>query len=888
MLRSLLILLFSYILIIQVQAQETNLSLDFENRPLTEVLREIKRQAGIKLAYDARALRDLKLSVFLQSNDVESALNTCLKDTGYEAVLIKNTWLIIPREVMSPGSEEVIKRNFRVSGRLLDSSTDEPLPYANISLKGNHGGAMTNLDGYFNIPLVAVDTVPLCFSYVGYRTLCVDLAEHETENMVVRLDRRNTFLLAVDVYGKQNEFIASTPTQDMIKMDATGMSRISSQGQPDLFKSIQMLPGVSSGDVLDSQLHIRGGAEDENLVLWDGFTLYHLDHFFGVFSTLNPAVIQDINLYKGPYSSRYGARSGGVLDVIGKSGDRRNAHSRIDMNLINSSFLTEGPLGKKSSYLLSFRRSHTDLVNTGFYDDVLDRVFLESTRYDPGAEASQEVSSQYFYHDLNLKWNTEFSEKDRLSMTVFNGGDDFQRSSHFTVDEIGTPFSTRNIFGDDSFWGNTGLGLVWTRNPSPQSHSYTSFGFSEYKSSYYFSDEETRFFNDLAQTTSTDSELETNHIQDITLHHRRTRTMEDGGTLEYGYQFTHLQVERTITDHIFSLNITNFIDSNSFSNQHSLFLDRTWWPSSDLQFRAGGRMSSNSFTNKLYIEPRVKADLKLGSRLDMHISSGNYIQQIRRVAEQNLFLRQADRWEMSDGERIPESRTFHSALGLDYSNDKIKASVEFFHKEISGVILNREQNRSLSSIQSEDQGISTGKGTARGLDLLLNMDFGAQDLWVSYSYTESLNKLEDINSGKAYPSPFNKPHDLNVIYNLKHRDYVLHSQIIASSGYPYTRLAGYFYGPSGELFLAYDDDLLGRLPSIFRWDVTISRTLVIGHQDLSIGLGVFNLTDHKNIRSRSYTVDPATEGLPDDLRIRTIDLELIGLSPTFSLTLDLR
>ncbi len=871
----------------QSMAQENTVSLNFTDTPITEVLREIKRQTGIKLAYDARALREVEISIKTETSDVEQALGTVLQNSGYEAVFIKKTWLVIPLEIRIDDKERKVKRNFRVSGRLVDSNTGEPLPYANISLQGRSGGAMSNLDGYFSMPSVSIDTIPLCISYVGYRSRCVDLAAHETENMAIKMERANTYLLAVDVIGKQNDLIASNPMQDMLKMDATGLSRMSSQAQPDLFKSVQMLPGVSSGDALDSQLHIRGGEEDENLVLWDGFTLYHLDHFFGVFSTLNPSVIQDINLYKGPYGSRYGARSGGVLDVIGKSGNRKNPNTRIDMNLINAGILTEGPVGKNSSYLISFRRSHTDIIQTGFYDDLLDGVFDQSIQNDSEALIGEGVESEFFYHDLNMKWNSEIGRKDRLSLSLFNGGDRFQRSSWYEYDESGTPWTYRDQLDDDSRWVNTGVGAVWTRNHNPSSHSYTSLGFSEYKSSYYFSDEERGFFNGLPKPKRINTDLEENHIKDVTLHHRRSIDLEDGGNMVFGYQYTHLILNTSISDRIFSLGTSYLADSTDISNQHSLFLDRTWRPKDGIQFRAGGRLSSNSFTDKLYIEPRLRIDWQMNSEMALHLASGNYIQQIRRVAEQDLFIRQADRWEMSDGELIPESRTFHSEIGFNYTHRWLNTSVEFFYKRTNGVILNQEQNRTLSSFTAESEGISSGKGTALGFDLLLNLESGAHNAWLSYSYTESANTLEDINNGTAFPSAYNKPHDLKAIYQYKHRDYLIHSQVTASSGYPYTEVLGLFEGPGGDIFIAYDQDLLARLPAIFRWDISVSRTLSMRHNDITIGLGVYNLTDHQNIRSRTYAIPTDRDGQPEDLTIRPIDLELLGLSPTFSVVLEL-
>jgi hypothetical protein len=634
-------------------------------------------------------------------------------------------------------------------------------------------------------------------------------------------------------------------------------------------------------------LHIRGGDEDENLVLWDGFTLYHLDHFFGVFSTLNPSVIQQVSLHKDPYSSQYGGRSGGVLDVIGKSGDRNKWHSRLDMNLINFGVLTEGPLSEKSSCLISYRRSHTDFLSTGFYEDILDRVFAQSIINTSDALVSKNVASEYFYHDLNLKWSMELSGKDRVTASMFMGGDSFLRNSHFRFEPQNSPFIYNDIYEDDSNWGNIGLGLVWTRNPRAGHHRYTSLGWSSYNSDYYFSDEERNLFNGTALPRTFSASVEENQLRDLTLLHRRERALKHG-SLSYGYQFTHLELTEENTERDLLNSITRIRTELSKSNQHSVFADRLWNFNDRIDFRIGSRVSSNSFTDKIYIEPRARVHYWLKEKLGIHLASGNYIQQIRRTSEQNLFLRQADKWVLVDGSAVPESRSFHSSIGANWSRKWLDINVDFFYKQLKGVLLNQEQNRILSAFTLENEGVVSGEGTVTGIDFTAQIDHRSHSAWVSYSYTLSENVIAEVNEGRVFPSAFNKPHDLSITYNYRHRAYQFHSTVMASSGYPYTPVLGFFEGPGDNTFLAYGDDLSARSPTLFRLDVSLNRTFSYKNFDMHIGLGVYNLTDHSNITDRSYGIAELENQLPDDLRINTLLLELIGISPTFSVTIDLR
>lgn len=880
-----IILLLSLIGFLSLNAQ--TVTGDYVNTPISEILKDIKIQSDIKLAFDAKVMREIRATVQFEYLSVKDALLKALEHTNYEIIYIKNTWLVIPKEDVINKERKELKRNFKVSGRLIDATSGEALAYANISLKRRSGGAVSNLDGYFNLSNVAFDSIPLCVSYVGYRTRCIDLRAHETENMLIKLERADTYLKVVQVKDRQSADLAYSPIDGLVKLDAAALSRATAGPQPDLFRSVQTIAGVSSNDGLDAQLHIRGGEEDENLVLWDGFTLYHLDHFFGVFSTLNPSVIQQVSLHKDPFSSRYGGRSGGVLDVIGKSGNRNNWHTRVDMNLINFGVLTEGPISEKSSYLIAYRRSHTDFLRTGFYEELLDRVFAQSITNSSDALVSKNVKSDYFYHDLNMKWTIQASSIDRVSASLFNGGDSFLRNSHFRFEPENSPFTYNDIFADDSQWGNTGLGLVWTRNPKAGTHQYTSLGWSSYASDYYFSDEERNLLNGIPLTREFSASVEENKVRDLTLLHRRSRPMTYG-RLEYGYQFTHIETTQKSTKRDVLESITTQTTDLSVANQHSLFADRYWTLKDRWDLRLGGRASSSSFTDKLYLEPRARIHYWLKKDLGIHLATGNYIQQIRRTSEQNLFLRQADNWVLSDGERIPESRSFHSSIGVNWMSNSFSLNASFFYKRVKGVIINQEQNRLLSAYTVENEGVVTGEGTVTGVDITAQIGYKSHSAWLSYSYTLSQNTIAQVNEGRSFPSAFNKPHDLKLSYNFRYSDYKVHTTMLASSGYPFTPVLGFFEGPGGDTFLVYGDDLSARSPALFRIDFSVNRSFSFNKMGLDLGVGVYNLTNHSDIRTRTYGIADEPGNLPDDLRINPIDLVLVGISPTFSVTLNLR
>ena len=128
-----------------------------------------------------------------------------------------------------------------------------------------------------------------------------------------------------------------------ITISPRNLVKLPSLGETDIFRALQLLPGVSGTNDATSGLFIRGGTPDENLVLLDGMTVYHVDHFFGVFSAFNSDAIKDIRLYKGGFPAQYGGRTSSVVEMIGKTGDNESYNMSGGMNMLSGRVLTEVP-----------------------------------------------------------------------------------------------------------------------------------------------------------------------------------------------------------------------------------------------------------------------------------------------------------------------------------------------------------------------------------------------------------------------------------------------------------------------------------------------------------------------------------------------------------------
>ncbi|MEM8569190.1 MAG: carboxypeptidase-like regulatory domain-containing protein [Bacteroidota bacterium] len=341
-----------------------------------------------------------------------------------------------------------------LSGYVRDASSGEALIGATVSLSYSESndqfssqfiGTTTNIYGYYNIQ-VRPGAYNVRYSYLGFESSTTELQILENYNFNTELSEEAEAL----------EEIVVTSSGGIIRSNEISVEKISGEtieklpailGEPDVLRSIQLLPGVSSANEASSGINVRGGGADQNLILLDEGIIYNASHLFGLFSIFNSDAINDVRLFKGGIPATYGGRLSSVLDVQQKEGNRKEFGGRASIGLISSKIFLEGPLWRtadasKGSFMIAGRRSYIDLF-----------TFLSSDFEDFGL---------YFY-DLNLKTNYRINENNQLFLSAYLGRDNFR-----IPDFIG------------SSWGNTAATLRWTSILNDQLFLQSSLVYSNY------------------------------------------------------------------------------------------------------------------------------------------------------------------------------------------------------------------------------------------------------------------------------------------------------------------------------------------------------------------------------------------------------------------------
>ena len=351
-----------------------------------------------------------------------------------------------------------------LTGHIEEEGSGERLPYSNVYVSELEIGSSANENGYFTLVGEIKSGMTLRASYVGYKTQNIILTDDMLNgNLVISLTALTSTLNEVVVSTESSKFLQASAEISNHRMSVQQISLMPSIGEVDIFRSLQLLPGVSATNENSSGLYVRGGQPQENLVLLDGIKVYNVDHFFGFFSAFNANAIKSVDLYKGAFPSKYGGRLSSVIDLTGKVGSFNEVKGGLNVNLLSASGSIEIPFLDKFSFFATGRRSFTDILQTSFFEKIYDQ-------FDPDddIENLDPWVPNFNFFDLNAKLSYKPTRDDLITFSFYSGEDNlvetsdtrrFQYPNFGDIDEI----EIRGDLDRISRWGNNGYSFKWSR-----------------------------------------------------------------------------------------------------------------------------------------------------------------------------------------------------------------------------------------------------------------------------------------------------------------------------------------------------------------------------------------------------------------------------------------
>ena len=339
----------------------------FQEEQVSEALSKASTAMGIRISFDASKLSQFRISGEITGNTPDEVLQKIVTETNFFVDKKYGTYLLIQKNE----TQVVESKPISVQGVVFDKASGEQLPYATLVFENRHINLFSSANGSFGIQLKDSSALVLNVQYLGYHTLdTVLMLKNEQNFFRLGMKQKMQTLQLVEVAGEKLQMIDQNNQAGHFAFNPMRFADLPNYGETDVFRALQLLPGISSTEN-SSQLNIRGSSADQNLVLFDGFTLYNLDHFFGVFSALNPYVIKNIQVYRGGFDPRYGERVSGIVDITSKSGNQLKPEIYGGINLISANLAAELPLTKKLTLVAATRRAYTDIYSSWLADALL-------------------------------------------------------------------------------------------------------------------------------------------------------------------------------------------------------------------------------------------------------------------------------------------------------------------------------------------------------------------------------------------------------------------------------------------------------------------------------------------------------------------------------------
>ena len=759
------------------------------------------------------------------------------------------------------------QNNFTFSGYVLDSQTNELVIGASVIIDELNIGTITNSYGFFSIT-VKEGNYSVKTQNLGYKD---DL-------QIISLNKNiilNIYL--TEEVESLDEVIVIENTEDIdIELPVLSLNIISGKtirqtpvvfGESDILKTIQLLPGVSSAGEGASGFNVRGGAADQNLILFDEAIIYNSSHLFGLFSVFNSDAIKEVKLYKGGIPSSYGGRLSSVLDVYQKDGNNQNFSMNGGIGAISSRLLVEGPIQKnESSFLVASRGTYAHL-------------FLKLT----------DIENIAYFYDLNTKSNFVIDNKNKIFLSGYFGRDLFKLDGTFM-----------------NTYGNSTLNLRWNHLINEKTFSNTSLIFSDY---YYGLQldfvgfdwksgiKNLNFKFDLKNYYS--NIFQFNYGLNVIYYDFNPGTIgpltPDSGfnfsRLNKKYAFensTYFDVIHKINSQLsmrYGIRLNQFLrlrqnGLQQYANDDPLYYDndlKIYDPATPL----AGNFDNNSSVFKTYnnIEPRINISYSFNNQSIK--ASYNRLNQYLHLISNTSSPTPLDIWVPS-GPYIKPQKLDQYALGYYKRIKNIKIETEIFFKKIKNR-LDYIDGADLVANDNIETVILPGKSRAYGFEILLKKSEGRHKFMVAYTLSKSeqktpgRNSLEDgINFSNWYNTPYDKPHDFSI-----NSEYILSKKLKIVGNFIYQTGQPTNYPNSQYTYMNLNVPNYGkrnsqRLPNYHRMDINLTLTPEKKNKKIESSwvFGIYNLYDRDNASSIIFRRNNET------LKNEAVQISIFGIVPS--------
>jgi len=813
---------------------------------LTNYLQLLETQFTVKFSYVNADIDALYVSRGKEQTLTE-ILNSIQKETQLKISSLNDRYYTI-----------VKSSTVDICASVFDNFAENTLAGTTVEVLGSDVHTVTNSNGEFSLTNVPRKSI-LRIRYLGYKVKYVEveslLAKNPCTKLLLAENRQE--LEEVIVY----QFLTTGLSQNSdasIEINTDDFGVLPGLIEPDVLQTIQTLPGVKSIDETVSDINVRGGTNDQNLILWDGIKMYQSGHFFGLISAFNPFLTDKVTLIKNGTSAQYGDGVSSVIQLETKNELEDSFFGGAGFNLVSGDIYGQLPLSPKLNFQFSARRSYTDFLGTPTFTQFSDRVFQDTEITVNNQTTNPDVSrdERFFFYDFSgkLLYNLNPDQKLRISFINLTNSLDFEEINNDTGRGTSSTLNQTNT----SFGGR--LNSQWTSNFSTRLNLY----YTQYNL-----DALSVFSNGVQELVQNNQVLET--AAKLSSAYR----LNSQFTWSNGYQFNEVGITNVtdVTLPPFESNIKGVIRT------HAVFSEIEYRSLNDkFHLRAGARgnyIENIDTFEELIVEPRFHMDYRLFENITAQLQGEFKSQSTNQIIdlEQNFLGIEKQRWILSDNENLPITQSKQAALAFRYDTNKLYIGLEAFYKNVDGISIATQGFQNQNQFNGE-----IGSYDIRGLEFLINKKTPRYSTWFSYTYNVNNYTFETITPSR-FPNNLDIRHTLTFAGTYNYEGLKIGLGLNYRTGKPFTQPLDGNAGINTTTFplsINFAAPNSSRLSDFLRLDASLIYSFdLFQNTKATIGVSALNLLDRKNVLDTYFRINDRDE-------IERVENVSLGFTPNFS------
>ena len=730
-----------------------------------------------------------------------------------------------------------------IKGRIYDAKTNQPLEFASILVQGTNIGSTSDLDGNYIFTGIEPGFKRLVISLIGYQTTVsseIQVQGNQTSFIDIPVAETAVQLKEVTVRQNANLKKIESPLSSM----TIGVQEIekSAGANRDVSKVVQALPGVGATDPNRSDLIVRGGGPSENVFYLDGIEIPVINHFAtqgssgGSVGIINPDFVREINFYTGAFPANRTNALSSVMEIKQKDGSKDRIHSKLSVGASDAALTIDGPIGKKSTFIVSARQSYLQ-----FLFKAIGLPFLPT------------------YNDFQVKYKYQIDKQNEITFLGIGAIDDMVLNTDLQTTGTEAQKYLLSYLPTYKQWNYT-VGTVYKHFADNHYDSWILSRNMLRNANFKYQD------NDVTKPKTSDytSDEAENKLRFERNYPDSPVKLSFGAGVKYSHYTNHTERQfffnNAVNKLVYDTQIGLF-GYQAFAQASKELLDDKIKLSLGINF-AGLNYNQNMINPLNQFSPRLSMSYALSDKVDFNANIGRYAMQ---PAYTTLGFRNSSGDLVNQNENLRYTISNQAIAGFEYRPmENAKVTVEGFYKQYEYYPVSVVDGLSIASKGTnfgqigDEQIVSTGKGRAYGVEVLAKL-MEMKKFNLTATYTLFRSEFTDAGGVNYFRSSWDTKQLFNLIASYKlPKDWNVAIRWRFVGGAPYTPIDSVSYNRAAwsitkQAYLNYKKFNSLSLPDAHQLDIRIDKEFYFKKWVLNLYTDIQNVYNFKTQGAPIYT-----------------------------------